>query len=271
MSATKTIWEKGDYTRIAASMRESGEALVPTFGIKPGLKVLDLGCGDGTTALPAARLGAEVLGVDTARNLIAAARQRAEKEGLANLRFQIGDASDLAKLKDDTFDLVVSVFGAMFADRPLDVAKEMVRVTRPGGRIVMANWIPNDPSLIAQIFKIRAVYAPPPEVGFPNPLEWGIEANVIERFVRAGIPRDDVLCRREMYDFTFPGAPADLMNEFRTYHGETMEAFEVAEKNGRAEAMRRDLCALFERLNASQHEGFTSISAAFLRVTVTVP
>jgi len=152
MSPTETIWEKGDYTRIAASMRESGEALVPTLGIKPGLKVLDLGCGDGTTALPAARLGAEVWGVDTARNLIAAASQRARKEGLANLRFQVGDAIDLAGFRADTFDLVVSIFGAMFADRPFDAAKEMVRVTRPGGRIVMANWIPNDPSLVAQIF-----------------------------------------------------------------------------------------------------------------------
>jgi SAM-dependent methyltransferase len=271
MSATKTIWEKGDYTRIAASMRESGEALVPTLGIKPGLKVLDLGCGDGTTALPAARLGAEVWGVDTARNLIAAASQRARKEGLSNLRFQVGDANDLAGFQADTFDLVVSIFGAMFADRPFDAAKEMVRVTRPGGRIVMANWIPNDPSLVAQIFKIRAVYTPPPEDGFISPLEWGIEANVIERFASAGIPQNHVSLRREIYNFTFPGAPAVLMNEFQCYHGETIEAFEAAERNGRAEDMRKDLCALFERLNTSRHEGVSSIPAAFLRVTVTVP
>jgi SAM-dependent methyltransferase len=270
MSATKTIWEKGDFTRIAASMRESGEALVPTLGIKPGLKVLDLGCGDGTAALAAARLGAEVWGVDTARNLIAAGTQRARKERLANVRFQVGDAIDLAGFQADTFDLVVSIFGAMFADKPFDAAKEMVRVTRPGGRIVMANWIPNDPSLVAQIFKIRAAYAPPPEEVFVNPLEWGIEANVIERFAAAGIQRNDVSFHREMYDFTFPGAPADLMNEFRYYHGETMEAFEVAEKNGRAEDMRKEFCALFEGLNTSKREGFTSIPAAFLRVTVTV-
>jgi SAM-dependent methyltransferase len=271
MSPTETIWEKGDYTRIAASMRESGEALVPTLGIKPGLKVLDLGCGDGTTALPAARLGAEVWGVDTARNLIAAASQRARKEGLANLRFQVGDAIDLAGFRADTFDLVVSIFGAMFADRPFDAAKEMVRVTRPGGRIVMANWIADDPSLVAQIFKIRAAYTPPPEDGFISPMEWGIEANVIERFASAGIPQNHVSLRREIYNFTFPGAPADLMNEFRYYHGETMEAFEAAEKNGRAEDIRKDLCALFERLNTSQREGVSSIPAAFLRVTVTVP
>jgi SAM-dependent methyltransferase len=270
MSTTKTIWEKGDYTRIADSMRESGEALVPTLGIKRGLKILDLGCGDGTTALPAARLGAQVWGVDPARNLIAAANRRAEEAGLANVHFQTGDAADLVSFHADTFDLVISIFGAMFAERPFDAAREMVRVTKPGGRIVMANWIPNDPSLVAEVFRIRAAYTPLPDEGAISPIEWGIEANVVERFARAGIPRNDISFRQEMYDFTFPGTPADLMNEFRYYHGETIEAFEIAEKNGRAEDMRKELCDLFESLNTSTREGFTSIPAAFLRVTVTV-
>ena len=122
-------------------MRESGEALVATLGLKPGLKVLDLGSGDGTTALPAAKLGAEVIGVDTAHNLVEAGNRRAQKEDLANLRFHVGDATNLADLRDGSFDLVLSIFGAMFATKPFDVAKEMVRVTRPGGRIVMANWM----------------------------------------------------------------------------------------------------------------------------------
>ena len=150
MNPNKALWEKGDFTRIASSMRESGEALVGTLGIKPGLKVLDLGCGDGTTAVPAARLGADVLGVDIARNLVEAGTRRAQQEGLGNLRFQEGDATELAGLQDKTFDLVVSIFGAMFAPKPHDVAKELVRVTRPGGRIIMGNWIPNDPTLVAQ-------------------------------------------------------------------------------------------------------------------------
>src|SRR6476661_2101786 len=146
-------------------MRESGEALVARLGITKGLKVLDLGCGDGTTALPAARLGAEVLGVDIASNLVEAGNNRAKREGLTNCRFQEGDASNLQDLNDDSFDIVVSIFGAMFAPKPFDVAKEMVRVTRPGGRIVMGNWIPNDPTLVAQILKISASYSPPPPDG----------------------------------------------------------------------------------------------------------
>src|SRR3954454_8507754 len=121
----KALWEKGDFTRIADTMRESGEALVQRLGISKGLKVLDLGCGDGTTALPAAKLGADVLGVDIAGNLVDAGNRRAQEHGLQNLRFQQGDASNLSELADQSFDLVVSIFGAMFAPRPFDVAREM--------------------------------------------------------------------------------------------------------------------------------------------------
>src|SRR5215213_8755642 len=188
----KALWEKGDFTRVAESMRASGEALVERLDITPGLKVLDLGCGDGTTALPEARLGADVLGVDIAGNLVAAGTRRAEAEGLTNCRFQEGDASHLDDLADDTFDLVVSVFGAMFAPRPFDVAKELVRVTRPGGRIVMGNWIPGDPTLVAQILKISATYSPPPPEGFISPITWGVEENVRERFGAVGVRYEDV-------------------------------------------------------------------------------
>src|SRR5439155_17770280 len=182
MNPNKALWEKGDFTRIAESMRESGEALVKTFGITNGLKVLDLGCGDGTTAVPEARLGADVLGVDIASNLVEAGNARAQGLGLTNCRFQEGDASDLSELEDDSFDLVVSIFGAMFAPRPFEVAKEVVRVTRPGGRIVMGNWIPNDPTLVAQILKISSSYSAPPPEGFVSPMTWGVEEKVIERF-----------------------------------------------------------------------------------------
>ena len=167
MNPNKALWEKGDFTRIAASMRESGEALVHRIGIKQGMKVLDLGGGDGTTALPAARLGAHVLGVDIAQNLVEAGNRRANEMGLTNCKFQEGDASNLHELKDKSFDLVVSIFGAMFAPKPFDVAKEMVRVTRRGGRIVMGNWISGDPTLVAQILKVSSV---PPHRNRPHPI-----------------------------------------------------------------------------------------------------
>jgi SAM-dependent methyltransferase len=270
MNPNKALWEKGDFTRIAASMRESGEALVGTLGIRSGLKVLDLGCGDGTTALPAAKLGADVLGVDIARNLVEAGNRRAQDEGLTNLRFQEGDATDLAALQNKTFDLVVSIFGAMFAPRPFDVAKEMVRVTRPGGRIIMGNWIPNDPTLVAQILKISASYTPQPPEGFISPMTWGLEANVIERFASAGVPQDNVSFIRNTYKFIFPAPPSELVDAFRRYYGPTMNAFEAAEKNGRADDLRKELDVLFESQNTSPRKDNTSIPATFLRVTVAV-
>ena len=197
MNPNKALWEKGDFTRIAQTMRESGEAFINKLGIIKGMKVLDLGCGDGTTALPAAKLGADMLGVDIAQNLVEAGNKRAQEEGLTNCRFQEGDASNLDELNDHTFDLVVSIFGAMFAPKPFDVAKEMVRVTRPGGRIIMGNWIPNDPTLVAQILKTSSAYSPPPPEGFISPMTWGVENNVIERFAGAGVPKEKISFARD--------------------------------------------------------------------------
>src|SRR5712672_624268 len=268
MNPNKALWEKGDFTRIALSMRESGEALVNSIGVSKGLKVLDLGCGDGTTALPEAKLGADVLGVDIANNLVAAGNKRAKEHGLTNCKFQEGDASNLHELKDDTFDLVVSIFGAMFAPKPLDVAKEMVRVTRPGGRIVMGNWIPNDPTLVAQILKISSNYTPPPPEGFVSPMTWGIESNVAERFAGAGVPAEKISFARDTFTFNFAGAPSAFVDEFRKYYGPTMNAFEAAEKNGRAADLQRELEELFASQNKSPSKNTTSIPATFLRVTV---
>jgi len=270
MNPNKALWEKGDFTRIAESMRESGETLVGGLGITKGLKVLDLGCGDGTTALPAARLGADVLGVDIARNLVDAGNKRAKEQGFANCKFQEGDASDLHELKDKSFDLVVSIFGAMFAPKPFDVAKEMVRVTRPGGRIVMGNWIPNDPTLVAQILKISSAYSPPPPEGFVSPMTWGIENNVAERFAGAGVPREKISFVRDTYTFNFPGTPSKFVEAFRKYYGPTMNAFEAAEKNGRAADLQKELEALFSSQNTSRSKDATSIPATFLRVTVSL-
>jgi SAM-dependent methyltransferase len=264
----QALWEKGDFTRIAATMRESGEALVESLGITKGLRVLDLGCGDGTTALPEARRGADVLGVDISTNLVAAGNRRAKDEHLANLRFQHGDATNLHELTDRSFDLVVSIFGAMFAPKPLDVAKEMVRVAKPGGRIVMGNWIPNDPTLVAQLLRISSSYSPPPPEGFISPMTWGVEANVIERFGNAGIPKDRIAFARDTYYFNYPGPPSALMGEFRDFYGPTMNAFAAAAQNGRADALTKELEALFEAQNRSTTG--TSIPATFLRVTVHV-
>ena len=270
MNPNKALWEKGDFTRIAESMRESGDALVRGVGITKGLKVLDLGCGDGTTALPAARLGADVLGVDIASNLVEAGNKRAQEQGLTNCRFQEGDATNLHELEDHTFDLVVSIFGAMFAPKPFDVAKEMVRVTRPGGRIVMGNWIPNDPTLVSQILKISSSYSPPPPEGFISPMTWGVENNVIERFAGAGVPQGKISFVRDIYSFNFPGPPSELVDAFRKYYGPTMNAFEAAEKNGRAGDLQKELEALFNSQNKSPGKDATSIPATFLRVTVTL-
>ena len=266
----KELWEKGDFTRIAATMRESGDALIQRIGVERGMKVLDLGSGDGTTALPAAVLGAEVTAVDIARNLVEAGNRRAKEQGLANCKFQEGDASNLRQLPDKTFDLVVTIFGAMFAPQPFDVAREMVRVTRPGGRIVMGNWIPNDPTLVAQILKISSAYTPPPPEGFVSPMTWGVENNVVERFAAAGVPADEISFARDTFTLNYSGTPSALMNEFRNYYGPTMNAFAAAEKSGRAADLQKELEALFESENGSRDKTKTSIPATFLRVTVAV-
>lgn len=268
MNPNQALWEKGDFTRIAASMRASGEAVVSAIGVEKGMKVLDVGCGDGTTALPSARRGADVLGVDIARNLVEAGNKRARAEGLTNLSFQHGDACVLEGVADGSFDLVVSIFGAMFAPRPFDVAKQLVRVARRGGRIVMGNWIPNDPTLVAQLLKVSSAYSPPPPEGFISPMTWGVEGNVLERFGAAGVPADRVTFARETYTFDFAGTPPEFVDEFRTYYGPTMNAFDAAEKSDRVADLRNELVALFERENKSDDPGRTRIPATFLRITV---
>jgi len=264
----KALWEKGDFTRIAATMRESGEALVDTIGVAKWQNVLDVGCGDGTTAIPAAQRGANVLGVDIAKNLVMAGIIRAKQHDLPNCKFQEGDASNLQGIEDGRFDLTMSIFGAMFAPRPADVAKEMVRVTKPGGRIVMGNWIPNDPTLVAQILKISSAYTPPPPEGFVSPMTWGVEAHVTERFAGAGIAKEKITFAKDTFTFDFKGTPAAFVDAFKTYYGPTMNAFEAAAKAGRAADLEKELVALFEKENKSGKKDATIIPATFLRVTV---
>ena len=263
----KALWEKGDFTRIADTMRQSGEDLVATLSIRPGMQVLDLGCGDGTTALPAAARGANVLGVDIASNLVAAGNERARRAGLFKLRFEEGDASNLGGLADDAFDLVISIFGAMFAPRPLDTAREMVRVTKPGGHIVMGNWIPGDRTLVAQILKISAAYTPPPPEGFVSPMTWGDEAQVRERFEAAGIAPKNMQFERKTWFFRQPGSPLRLLQLFRDYYGPTMNAFAAADKTGKTDKLAGELAELF--LSQNLGGDYTEIPATYLKVTVT--
>jgi len=267
INPNKALWEKGDFTKIAETMRQSGEDLVATLGIRPGMQLLDLGCGDGTTALPAASRGADVLGVDIASNLVAAGNARARQAGLANISFEEGDASNLGGLADNAFDLVISIFGAMFAPRPFDVAREMVRVTRPTGRIVMGNWIPGDPTLVAQILKISAAYTPPPPPGFISPMTWGDEAQVRERFEAAGIAPDNIQCERKSWFFRQPASPLRLLQLFRDYYGPAMNAFANAEKVGETDKLAGELADLFRNQNLGGD--YTEIPATYLKVTVT--
>jgi len=271
MNANKALWEKGDFTQMAAMMRESGAALVDKIGIKKGMDVLDLGCGDGTTALPEAVLGANVRGVDIASNLVNAGNRRAKEAGLSNCTFEEGDACELVNLNDNSFDVVVSIFGAMFAPRPFDAAKEMVRVTRPGGKIVMGNWIPGNPTMASEVFRISSRYTPPPPEGFISPMLWGIEENVIERFTAAGIPKENISFGHDTFVFRAPFPSSEVVTLFKNYFGPTMNAFEAAEKDGRAEEFEAELQDLLAAQNKSSDPAKTEIPATFLRVTVQVP
>ena len=271
MNPNKALWEKGDFTEIAALMRQSGEALVESLEITTPLRALDLGCGDGTTAVPLARLGADVVGIDIAKNLVDAGNIRAAKAGLRRLTFQEGDACNLQGVDDDSFDVTLSVFGAMFAPKPFDVASEMVRVTKPGGRIVMGNWIPNDAtSFVSQLLKISASFMPPPPEGFVSPMTWGVEAHIVERFGQAGVPRERISMERDTYSFTSTDkSPADVIESFRRFYGPTMNAFEAAQKSGTVEALHGQLLELANAQNKGT-DGGTSIPATFMRVTVRV-
>lgn len=268
MNPNKVLWETGDFTKIAETMRDSGESLVTKLGITKNMQILDLGCGDGTTAIPAARLGAKVTGVDIAENLVSAGNARAKAAGLSNCTFRQGDATDLQDINDNSFDMVVSIFGAMFAPNPFEVASEIVRVTKPGGRIIMGNWIPGDPTLVAQILKISSAYTPLPPEGFISPMLWGVEDQVTDRFTSAGIAKENISFKKEPFTFKAKCTPVQFVNLFKLYYGPTMNAFEAAEKNGKGEDLKRELEALFAKQNSSPDGSTTSITATYLLVDI---
>ncbi|RYY52133.1 MAG: class I SAM-dependent methyltransferase [Chitinophagaceae bacterium] len=270
MNANQALWEKGDFTQLARTMRQSGEKFVAGLGITKGMKVLDLGCGDGTTAIPAAKLGAEVLGVDIARNLVEAGTKRAADENITGIKFQYGDAIQLDGIDDKQFDLVVSVFGAMFAPQPYDVARSMVRVTKPGGRIIMGNWIPGDPTLVAQVLKTSSAFTPPPPEGFISPMLWGTEPEVINRFTAAGIKKENISFEKVTFTFIADESPVIYLQRFINYYGPTMNAFDAADKNGKRAELQEQLEALFTAQNTAADPGKTNIDASFLKVTVQI-
>jgi ubiquinone/menaquinone biosynthesis C-methylase UbiE len=265
----QALWEKGDFTEIAAFMRQSGEAVVESLGVVPPLRALDLGCGDGTTALPLALLGAEVTGVDIARNLVEAGNKRAAQAGLSRLKFHQGDACSLEGVDDDSFDMTLSVFGAMFAPKPLDVAKEMVRVTKPGGQILMGNWIPNDPTFVSQLLRISSAFTPPPPEGFVSPMTWGIESHIVERFGQAGVPKENISMVTDTYYFAHPEkSPTEFIELFERFYGPTMNAVDAAGSDGKEEELHNQLVELANAHNKSR--GGTFIPATFMRVSVQV-
>jgi len=268
-NANKALWEKGDFTEIAAFMRQSGEAIVESLGVTPPLSALDLGCGDGTTALPLACLGADVTGVDIARNLVEAGNKRAAEAGLHRLKFHEGDACNLEGVANDSFDLTLSVFGAMFAPKPFDVAREMVRVTKPGGRIVMGNWIPNDPTFVSQLLKISSEFTPSPPAGFVSPMTWGVESQILERFEQAGVPTKNILMVKDTYYFAHSRkSPTEFIELFERFYGPTMNAVDAARNNGKEEELHKQLVELANAQNKSNAGTF--IPATFMRVTVSV-
>ncbi len=270
MNPNKALWEKGDFTRIAESMRESGDELVSKLGVTQGhegprsrLRRRNDRLAGSTSSAPTC--SGSISRRTWSRPGTGAPRRRAWRIAA----FKKATPPTCAILRTPRFDLVVSIFGAMFAPKPFDVAKEMTRVTRPGGRIVMGNWIPNDPTLVAQILKISSAYSPPPPEGFVSPMTWGIESNVIERFGAAGVPKDSISFVRDTYTFRFASPPAQLVDAFRKYYGPTMNAFDAAEKNGRSEELKTELDDLFNSQNKSPVAGATVIPATYLRVAIT--
>ena len=255
----RTTWMAGDFGVIARMIEKGGYEFVDRLDIKPGMRVLDVACGTGNTAIPEAKKGADVTGVDIASNLIEQARARAEAEGV-KAKFDVGDAEDM-HYPNAAFDAVVTMFGAMFAPRPDVTASEMKRVCKSGGFIAMANWTPE--AFTGEMFKIGAKHVPPPPAMSP-PLEWGMEAKVQERFAD-GI--SDLQMNRRKILFTFDGSPADVVEHFRQYFGPTQKAFDSLDENGQT-ALRKDLEDLWTRHNRAT-DGTTEVESEYLEVIAT--
>jgi ubiquinone/menaquinone biosynthesis C-methylase UbiE len=257
-SRLKTTWEAGDFSEVAKHIESTAREFIDRVGIKPGDNVLDVACGSGNLAVEAARKGATVTGVDIASNLVAAARKRATAEGL-DIKFDEGDAESLP-YPDESFDVVVTMFGAMFAPRPDVTASELLRVCKPGGRIAMANWTPEGHA--GQMFKLSGKYLPPPNM--PPPVQWGVEDMVRERF---GDGVSDLKMTKRMADMQFEYGPSEVVDHFRKFFGPTKLAFEKLDET-QGEMFRQDLEDLWSK-NNSANDGTTSAKSEYLEVIAT--
>ena len=255
----RATWISGDFGQIAKFLETEAKDFINRLGVQPGSKVLDVACGTGNLALPAARLGANVTGVDIAPNLVEQARANAAREGL-QAQFDEGDAEALP-YDDASFDTVVTMYGAMFAPRPDVVAAELLRVTKPGGRIAMGNWTPT--GFIGQMFKAVGAHVTPP-AGMPSPVLWGKDDVVRERF---GDGASDVKTTPRIVKFAFPFSPAEVVELFRVYYGPTHKAFGSLDEDRQA-ALRKDLEELWTK-NNTETDGTTSVDAEYLEVVAT--
>lgn len=258
-SKLRAVWTAGDFSQIAKSYAQGGAEFIARLNVQPGMKVLDVACGNGALAIPAAKLGAEVWGMDIAPEMIRQARERAEQEGV-KAEFAEGDAEAL-QYDDNSFDVVCTMFGAMFAPRPDVIAAELVRVCKPGGRIAMANWTPS--GFIGQMFKLTSGHVPPPP-GMPAPVLWGVEETVRERF-GSSVSSIETNLREAVFNFPFP--PADVVEHFRTYYGPTQKAFGALDESGQA-ALRKDTENHWTKHNRKT-DGTTEVAAEFLEVVAT--
>lgn len=253
----KATWISGDFGRIAASFTGGAARFVEQLNLKPGMRVLDMACGSGNQSIPAARTGCSVTGVDIAPNLIEQARNWAEVENL-NIQFDEGDAENLP-YADAGFDVVMTMFGAMFAPRPERVSAELVRVCRPGGTIAMANWTPT--GFIGQMFKIVGKHVAPP-ANMPSPLLWGDEATVRER-LKDGV--SEIKFELRLISFAFPFDVAETIEFWREFYGPTYKAFAALDAEGQA-ALRRDLEKLWADNNLAA-DGTTRVESEYLEIT----
>ena len=253
----KATWMAGDYGHFAKYLEPGALEFLAHLAVAPGTRMLDVACGAGQIAIPAARAGVRVTGIDIASNLIEQARARATAEGV-DIRFDEGDA-EMLPYEDASFDLVVSLIGAMFAPRPERVAAELVRVCRPGGRIVMANWTPE--GHVGQMFKIIGKHVPPPPI-MASPVRWGDDATVRER-LRDGIVKLETT--KHLYPMGYPFPSAEVVEFFRVYYGPTNRAFAALDAAGQS-ALRHDLEQLWEGNNRAR-DGSTHVEAEYLEVS----
>lgn len=255
-SRLKAIWMSGDYGHFAQYLEPGAMEFFPQLQVEAGKHVLDVACGAGQLSLPAARAGAKVTGIDIATNLIEQARKKASAENL-DVRFEEADAEDLP-YEDASFDIVFSLIGAMFAPRPAHVAAELIRVCRPGGRIVMGNWTAE--GFVGEMFKASSKYAPPP-AGMPSPVLWGNESTVQDR-LQHGVA--ELRMTRKLYPLKYPFPPADVVDFFQAYYGPTNRAFAALEPD-KQQQLRDDLESLWTKHNLANDDG-TEVRAEYLEV-----